>query len=105
MPTPVYVFAQMQVIDYDDYFELYAKPFIAVIQQYSGEVLTATPKGAAWEGAHTGNWTVLVKFNSEAEARTFYDSPEYAPLKDLRLNELTTNASTFMIPVDFPNFE
>ena len=105
MSTPVYVFAQMQVIDYDDYFERYAKPFIAVIQQYSGEVLAATPKGTAWEGGHRGNWSVLVKFASEAEAQTFYDSPEYAPLKDLRLNELTTDAMAFMVPVDFPDFK
>ena len=103
MQTPVYVFAQMQVIDFQDYFERYAKPFIAVLQQYSGEVLSATPKGESWEGEHTGNWTVLVKFNSAAQARRFYDSPEYAPLKEVRLNQLTTNASTFMLPVDFPN--
>ena len=105
MAAPIYVFAQMQVIDYEDYFERYAKPFIAVIQQYKGEVLTATPKGAAWEGGHNGNWTVLVKFASEQEAKAFYDSPEYAPLKDLRLSELTSSASTFMVPMDFPSFE
>ena len=45
-----------------------------------------------------GNWTVLLKFPSNTTALDFINSEAYAPLKDLRINELTTGNQIILLP-------
>ena len=41
------------------------------------------------EGEWNGNWTVVIQFPSMESAVAFYESEGYAPLRALRIDELT----------------
>ncbi len=96
--APAYIFAEIAVDDFEQYFPEYALPLSALLPQFEGEILAATRDGVAREGEKPGNWTVLAKFPSMAHAQAFYDSEEYAPLRSKRLNELTSDNLLIMIP-------
>lgn len=102
MATAVYVFGQMNVKDYDTYIKEYGVPFFEILQQYNGTLLCATKHGMTLEGKPFGNWTVLARFESAEDAGAFYQSEAYAPLKKLRLEELTTGAQAFSFPAEIP---
>ncbi len=102
MATPVYVFGQMKVKDYDLYLKKYGLPFFKVLQQYNGTLLSATKRGMTLEGKPFGNWTVLVRFETAKDAEAFYQSEAYAPLKKLRLEKLTEGAQAFSFPAEIP---
>lgn len=91
MSQEVYMVAQIGVKDYDAYFEKYANPFAEVFQNFEGTIIAANKEAKILEGESLGNWTVLAKFPSEQLAMEFMNSEEYAPLKRLRINELTTS--------------
>ncbi len=62
------------------------------------EVLVASRAANALEGELTWNWTVVIRFPSEEAATAWYDSPEYAPLKTIRTQELTEGGSLALVP-------
>jgi uncharacterized protein (DUF1330 family) len=41
------------------------------------------------EGVWSGNWTVLIRFTSWEAAVEWYESPDYAPLKRARIQDLS----------------
>jgi len=92
MANTVYSFGRMKVKDYDEYIEQ--------LEKYNGKVLAANKKGVIVEGQEEGNWTVLIEFASGKDAFEFYASPEYAPLKKMRLEELTDNALAISFPAE-----
>lgn len=98
MSKEVYIVAQIQVKDYKTYFEKYALKFNDILPQFQGEILAGTTKGEVIEGALFGNWTVLIKFPSKELAYECINSPEYAPLADVRINELSTGGNVFLFP-------
>jgi uncharacterized protein (DUF1330 family) len=49
------------------------------------------------EGSFTGNWSAVLRFPSMAVAEEWYESDDYAPYKDVRINELTDFASIVSI--------
>ncbi len=98
MSKEVYVIAQIGVKDYDNYFEKYGMPFFEVFKKFEGTVLSANKEAELLEGESVGNWTVLLKFPSKTTALDFINSEEYAPLKDLRVNELTTSNQIILLP-------
>ena len=95
---PVYIVGRMAVKDYTTYFERYGIPFFEILKKYQGSLLASTKQGATLEGDDLGNWTVLASFPSKALALKFWNSPEYAPLKALRINELTNDQEVFLFP-------
>lgn len=98
MNEAIYIVAQITIKDYDAYFTQYGEPFIDIIKQFKGKVIAANKEAETLEGPSFGNWTVLLKFPSRALALNFINSEEYAPLKDLRINELTTDNRIFLLP-------
>lgn len=100
MANTVYSFGRMKVKDYDDYIERYGRPLEPILEKYNGKVLAANKKGVIVEGQEEGNWTVLIEFSSGKDAFEFYASPEYAPLKKMRLEELTNNALAISFPAE-----
>jgi uncharacterized protein (DUF1330 family) len=78
-----YVIAEVEVTDPAAYEE-YRKKVPATIAQYGGKYLV---RGGATE-TKEGGWTparfVILEFPSMAEARRWYDSPEYAPALAIR---------------------
>lgn len=100
MANSVYSFGRMKIKDYDKYIEQYGLPFEPILKKYNGKVLAATKKGVVVEGEEKSNWTVLIEFASGKDAFEFYASPEYAPLKKLRLENLTENALAISFPAE-----
>ncbi len=98
MSEEVYIVAQIAIKEYDAYFTQYGAPFIGMIKKFKGRVIAANKEAETLEGPSFGNWTVLLKFPSRALALNFMNSKEYAPLKDLRINELTTDNRIFLLP-------
>ncbi len=96
-PIPAYLLAQIDVKDYDAYMQGYGMPAIAILEKYGAEVLVASANSATVEGASKGNWTVVIRFPSLAIAQTFYASSEYQPLKALRVDELTNDATISIV--------
>ena len=89
-----YLVLDIEVTDpagYQEYKEL-ARP---VVERFGGRYLV---RGGAYEMLE-GDWQperlVIVEFPSVEEAKRFYDSDEYAPLKKIRLK--TTISRTILI--------
>ncbi|WP_118133998.1 DUF1330 domain-containing protein [Oceanicella sp. SM1341] len=81
---PAYLIVDTRLTDpeaYEEYKAL-ARP---VAEQYGG---TYRVRGGAMEVIEAGLWTpsrlVVVEFPDMASARAFLDSPEYAPVKQIR---------------------
>ncbi len=98
MSEVVYFIAQIQTRDLNDYIRQYALPTGKVLAQYGGEVLAATPRTQAIEGEWYGNWTVIVRFESADKAQKFMASPEYAPLRKIRVEQLTEGGNIALVP-------
>jgi uncharacterized protein (DUF1330 family) len=49
------------------------------------------------EGEWGGNWTVVIRFPSKVVAEEWYNSPEYQPLKELRIDDLTEGGSVVLV--------
>ena len=95
--TPVYLLAQLDVKDHEEYMRRYGMPAIAVLQKYGAEVLVASATPTVLEGAWAGNWTVVLRFPSRASAEAFYRAPEYGPLKALRADVLTRGGPVLLL--------
>ncbi len=98
MSKEAYIIAQIQVKDFKTYFEKYALKFKELLPKFQGEVLSSTTKAEVIEGNNFGNWTVLIKFPSKEQAYACINSEEYAPLAEVRINELTNGGNVFLIP-------
>lgn len=79
-----YLIAHLKVTD-PEAFEDYRAAVPAVIERYGGRYLV---RGGAVEVLE-GDWTVprliVLEFSSLAEAKRFYDSPDYREILPLRL--------------------
>lgn len=80
---PAYVIADVEVTDPVG-FEEYRKGVSAVIAAHGG---TYVARGGAVQ-ALEGDWLparlTIIKFDSVAQVKAWYESPEYRPLRDLR---------------------
>lgn len=87
---PTYVIADITVTDPTG-FEEYKKAVPAVIAAHGG---TYVARGGAVETLE-GDWSparlTILKFDSVAQVRTWYESPEYRPLMELRKKSTKTN--------------
>ena len=66
-------------------FEEYRKQVPATIAKYGGRYLVRGGRTETLEGDCHPQRVVVLEFPSLEQARKFYDSPEYGPLKALRL--------------------
>ncbi len=98
MTQPVYMIATIDVKDYDAYLQHYGLPVADIFAKAGAEVLVASPEVEVFEGEWRGNWTVVVKLPSMDVANELYNSEEYAPLKKLRLQELSNHSTLVIAP-------
>ena len=85
---PAYVVAEVEVTDpakYETYKQL-APPAIA---KYGGRYLARGGEVVALEGTWQPKRLVVLEFPSLAEAKEFYDSPEYRKARDARAGAAT----------------
>lgn len=87
---PAYVIADVQVTDPIG-FETYKNAVPPVVEACGGIFIA---RGGAID-VLDGNWKpsrlTLLKFDSVAQAKAWYDSPDYRPLKDIRSRTTRTN--------------
>ena len=98
MAEPAYFLAQIDVKEYDRYVAEYGLPLLGRLREVGGEVLVATKDAEVIEGEWSGNWTVVIRFPDAESARRWYESPEYAPLKRARVEELTHGGNIVLAP-------
>lgn len=86
----VYLIAQINVHDREAY-KKYTKGFLAMFGGYKGEVIVADESVELMEGEWPYQRTVIIRFDDEAEAKRWYNSPEYKAAAAYRFEGSTTN--------------
>ena len=89
-PNPAYFIALIQVPDIDSYRRGYGREVVAQVTAAGGKLLVASASPTILEGEWQSSWTVVIQFPDRDTAMRWYESREYAPLKKLRIEELTT---------------
>ncbi|HEY5895926.1 MAG TPA: DUF1330 domain-containing protein [Burkholderiales bacterium] len=78
-----YVIGEIEVTDPAAYDE-YRRQVLATIEKYGGRFLVRGGDVEALEGGWSPKRIVVLEFATLQQARTWYRSPEYAPLIKLR---------------------
>ena len=86
---PAYLVVQVKFKDMVYSIARYGRHAMPMMEKMGGEVLAGSMSPHVLEDSWDGNWAALVKFKDMATAEAFCNAPEYKPLKDLRMNELT----------------
>lgn len=89
-----YVIADVQVTD-EALFDEYRKLVPGTVAAYGGNYLVRGGESDVREGDWTPNRTVVLEFDSVERAREWYDSPEYAAPKRMRIK--STNSSVIIV--------
>ncbi len=80
----VYVVAQVLNVKDPADFEDYRQKVRASVQPHGGRFLVAGGDPQAWEG-DSALGMAIIEFPSQEQARAWYESAEYQPLKEQRL--------------------
>jgi len=79
-----YVIAEIDITDPETYKE-YQRLVPQSVEQYGGRFLARGGKIIPKDGGWTPKRVIVIEFPSLDTAQQWYDSPEYAPLLDIRL--------------------
>ena len=80
---PAYIVAQLNITDPEP-MGRYAPAVAVVTEQYGGRYLFSGPGVKNVEGDWHPDGFAIIEFPSREAAMRWYDSPEYAPLRELR---------------------
>ena len=80
---PAYLLAKLTITDQETY-GAYRTGFGNVFQQYGGEILAVSTEPTVLEGEWEATTTVLIRFDSRAEALEWYNSDDYQELIRIR---------------------
>ena len=94
---PAYLVVCLNVKNHEEYMQRYAMSVVAMFEKIGAEVVAVSPAPKVLEGEWSGNWTVVIRFPNMATAEEWYNSPEYQPLKELRIKELTDGGSAVFV--------
>jgi uncharacterized protein (DUF1330 family) len=95
--VPCYLIGLIRVKNYEEYVQRYGMPAMAHLKAAGAELQVAAAEAEPLEGEWPCNWTVVIRFPNKAAATEFYNSPGYAPLRNLRINELTDGGSLVLV--------
>lgn len=90
-----YIVASIEVTD-PTRFERYRSEVPAIVAQFGGRYLMRANEPEIAEGTRFFARLTVIEFPSMDAARTFLDSPNYAPLRRLRIE--TTKSDVALIP-------
>lgn len=85
-----YLIADIEVTDTHGYEE-YKKRVPAVIAAYGGRYLARGGANEVLEGTWRPRRTAIIEFPSNAAFESFWHSPEYRPLRELRERSASSN--------------
>lgn len=94
---PAYVMVHMKVNSLEELNQRYAQFAIPILYKHGGQMIAGTPTPNIKEGEWDGNWAAVLSFPSLEAAEAWYNSEEYMPFKNLRINELQTEAGRVVI--------
>lgn len=97
MSQPAYLIAQLDVPNLEQFINEYSRPLFAQLSEIGAEFLVTSP-AETLEGEWSGNWTVIIRFPDWMTAVEWYNSSDYAPLKDKRMKELTSSGNMVLAP-------
>ena len=79
-----YIIASYDITDPDGY-EGYVPGVLPLLEKHGAEILVAEYASETMEGQ--GRYVnVVLRFESEEAARTWYNDPDYSPVKQIRLD-------------------
>ena len=81
---PAYLIAEIEITNPDGYSE-YSKLVPATIEKYGGKFLVRGGKAHPLEGDWPERRRVMIEFPSIEKAKAWWDSPEYAKPKQMRI--------------------
>lgn len=87
--------AFVRVEDYETYEKEYLEKATPIIAQYEGVPLAVSENPLLIEGNLPKGKLVIVEFPSKEAAESFYNDPEYQPLKKVRNTVSTSDAVIF----------
>ena len=96
-PKPGFVMVQMKVNSLEDLNERYAPFVFPILHKHGGEMIAGSPTPMVKEGDWSGNWAAVLRFPSVEAAQNWYHDVEYQPFKDLRINEIQSEAGRVVI--------
>lgn len=88
---PAYLIAEIDVKDPDTYAR-YREAAPASVAKYGGEYLVRGGRMEVVEGGERLPRIVVLRFPSFEQAKAWYTSEDYAPLRDLRLSATDSRA-------------
>jgi uncharacterized protein (DUF1330 family) len=94
---PAYIMVQMKVDILEELNQRYAQFAIPILMKHGGQMIAGTPAPIIKEGEWDGNWAAVLQFPSMEAAEGWYNSEEYQPYKNLRINELQSEAGRVVI--------
>jgi uncharacterized protein (DUF1330 family) len=94
---PAYFMVQINAKNFGELLQRYGQYAIPMLSTFGGEMIAGSPNPTLLEGEWDGNWAAVLRFPSMEAARAWYDSPEYRPLRQLRIDELTEPGGRVML--------
>lgn len=79
----VYIVANIAIENRDEYTK-YERGFPEIFARYQGELLAVSDSPVVIEGEWPYTRAAIIRFPSEAEARRWYESPEYQAIAEHR---------------------
>ena len=97
MPSPVYMIGQHRIAGFERYRQEYGVPVTQQLVRAGAELIGGDPAPVVLEGNWAWNWTTIIRFPRMEAVRSWYDSPEYAPLKKSRREQLTQGGNLVLV--------
>jgi uncharacterized protein (DUF1330 family) len=80
-----FIYARQQITD-EEVSRQYSQQAVPQIREFGGEVLVARGAVQALEGDWLPQSVTILRFENREALMRWYESPEYAPLKQMRLD-------------------
>jgi uncharacterized protein (DUF1330 family) len=99
--APAYAMVQIKIKNPAEFNERYSQYVFPILEKSGVQMVAGTTTPTTREGDFDGNWAAVLRFPSMEAALAWYDSADYEPFKQLRLNELT-DANSLVFIEGFP---
>jgi len=94
---PAYFLVQIKAKNFGEMLQRYGQYAIPMLSTFGGEMIAGSPSPTLLEGDWDGNWAAVLRFPNKEAGMAWYDSPEYRPLRQLRIDELTEPGGRVML--------
>ena len=86
-----FLFDNLEVLDAEK-LETYVTTVAPIVEKYGGRYRTIGGPATVFEGDWRPTYPVIIEFDSADQARAWYQSDDYQPLKALRQSAVRCNA-------------